>query len=165
MPPISRVYFLRRCDAFAAIPLDLGFLIAGSLCMGTALANTGGGEIIGGAIAGVADQLENPYLVGAVFYLVPFLLTQVMQNRTVMAIFQPIAILACRSMGVSCVGPTILVAAACCTAFMTPMATASIPMVMEVGGYNVQTQLKQSILPAIFLSVVNIFWVMTVFPL
>ena len=76
----------------------------------------------------MADQLENPYLVGAVFYLVPFLLTQVMQNRTVMAIFQPIAILACRSMGVSCVGPTILVAAACCTAFMTPMATASIQM-------------------------------------
>ena len=152
-------------EACAALPMDLGFLIAGSLCMGTALANTGGGEIIGGAIAGVADQLKNPYLVGAVFYLVPFLLTQVMQNRTVMAIFQPIAILACKSMGVSCVGPAILVAAACCTAFMTPMATASIPMIMEVGGYNVQTQLKQSIIPAIFLSAVNIFWVMTVFPL
>ena len=37
--------------------------------------------------------------------------------------------------------------------------------IMEVGGYNVQTQLKQSIIPAIFLSAVNIFRVMTVFPL
>ena len=152
-------------EAFGAVPLDLGFLIAGSLCVGTALDNTGGGQIIGDAIARAADQLENPYLVGAVFYLVPFLLTQVMQNRTVMAIFQPIAILACKSMGVSCVGPVILVAAACCTAFMTPMATASIPMVMDVGGYNVQTQLKQSVLPAVLLSAVNIFWVMTVFPM
>ncbi len=53
-------------EAFAAVPLDLGFLIAGSLCMGSALANTGGGEIIGGAIARVADQLQNPYLIGAV---------------------------------------------------------------------------------------------------
>ncbi len=152
-------------EAFAAVPLDLGFLIAGSLCMGSALANTGGGEIIGGAIASVADQLHNPYLIGAVFYLVPFLLTQVMQNRTVMAIFQPIAVLACKSMGVSCVGPVVLVAAACTTSFMTPMATACIPMIMDVGGYNVQSQLKQSILPAILLSAINIFWVMTVYPL
>ena len=152
-------------EAFAAVPWDLGFLIAGSLCMGAALANTGGGEIIGGAIAGLAGKLRNPYLIGAVFYLVPFLLTQVMQNRTVMAIFQPIAILACKSMGVSCLGPAILVAAACCTAFMTPMATACIPMIMDVGGYNVQSQLKQSIIPAIFLSAINIIWVMTVYPL
>ena len=152
-------------EAFAAVPWDLGFLIAGSLCMGAALANTGGGEIIGGAIAGLAGKLRNPYLIGAVFYLVPFLLTQVMQNRTVMAIFQPIAILACKSMGVSCLGPAILVAAACCTAFMTPMATACIPMIMDVGGYNVQSQLKQSTIPAIFLSAINIIWVMTVYPL
>lgn len=65
-----------------------------------------------------------------IFILVPFVLTQVMQNRAVMAIFQPIAILACKSMGVSCVGPVLLVSAACCAAFMTPSATACIPMIM-----------------------------------
>ena len=81
-------------EAYQAVPWDLGFLIAGSLCMGSALANTGGGELIGNMIAGVAGKLGNPYLIGAVFYLVPFILTQIMQNRTVMAIFQPIAILA-----------------------------------------------------------------------
>ncbi len=152
-------------EAFAAVPWDLGLLIAGSLCMGSALANTGGGDLIGGAIASVANKLGNPYLIGAVFYLVPFCLTQVMQNRTVMAIFQPIAILACKSMGVSCIGPVLLVAAACCTAFMTPMATACVPMIMDIGGYDVKSQLKQSVLPAIILSAVNIFWVMTVYPL
>lgn len=151
-------------EAFAAVPWDLGLLIAGSLCMGSALANTGGGELIGGVIANVAGGLGNSYLIGAVFYLVPFVLTQLMQNRTVMAIFQPIAILACKSMGVSCVGPILLVAAACCTAFMTPMATACVPMIMDIGGYNVKSQLKQSLLPAVILSIVNVFWVMTVFP-
>lgn len=133
---------LSNKEAFAAVPWDLGFLIAGSLCMGSALANTGGGEIVGNAIANLANRLDNPYLIGALFYLVPFFLTQIMQNRTVMAIFQPIAILACKSMGVSCVGPAILVAAACCTAFMTPMATACIPMIMDIGGYDVKSQLK-----------------------
>lgn len=151
-------------EAFAAVPWDLGFLIAGSLCMGSALANTGGGDLIGGAIAAVAGNLGNRYLVGAVFYLVPFFLTQIMQNRTVMATFQPIAILACKSMGVNCVGPVLLVASACCTAFMTPMATACVPMIMDIGGYDVKSQLKQSVLPAVILSVVNIFWVMTVYP-
>lgn len=37
--------------------------------------------------------------------------------------------------------------------------------IIPVGGYNVQSQLKQSILPAILLSAINIFWVMTVYPL
>lgn len=81
-----------------------------------------------------------------------------------MATFQPIAILACKSMGVNCVGPVLLVASACCTAFMTPMATACVPMIMDIGGYDVKSQLKQSVLPAVILSVVNIFWVMTVYP-
>ena len=80
--------------------------------MGTALANTGAGTLIGNAIAGIAGNLGNAYLIGAVFYLIPFFLTQIMQNRTVMAIFQPIAILACKSMGVSCLGPVLLVSSA-----------------------------------------------------
>lgn len=81
-----------------------------------------------------------------------------------MAIFQPIAILACKSMGVSCVGPVLLVASACCTAFMTPMATACVPMIMDIGGYNLKSLLKQSLLPAVILSIVNILWIMTVYP-
>ncbi len=150
-------------DAFGSINWDLCMLIAGSLCIGAALNNTGGGVLIGDAIASVANTLHNPYLIGAMFFLVPFALTQVMQNRAVMAIFQPIAILACKSMGVSCVGPVLLVSAACCTAFMTPSATACIPMIMGVGGYDIRRQFVQSIIPAIILSIVNIFWVMTVY--
>ena len=150
-------------EAFGAVNWDLCLLIAGSLCVGTALNNTGGGALIGDAIASVANKLRNPYMIGAMFFIVPFVLTQVMQNRAVMAIFQPIAILACKSMGVSCVGPVLLVSAACCTAFMTPSATACIPMIMGVGGYDVKRQFVQSIVPAIILAITNIFWVMTVY--
>lgn len=117
------------------------------------------------AIASTASSLGNPYLIGALFYLIPFFLTQIMQNRTVMAIFAPIAILACKSMGADCTGPLLLVASACCTAFMTPMATPTVPMVMGIGGYDMKSNMKQSILPAILLSVANILWVMTIYPL
>lgn len=152
-------------EACGCMPIDLCLMVVGGLCMGTALANTGAGDLIGNAIASVATKLGNPYLIGAVFYLIPFFLTQIMQNRTVMAVFCPIAILACKSMGVDCAGPLMLVAAACCTAFMTPMATPTVPLVMGIGGYDLTSNLKQSILPAIILSLVNIFWVMTVCPL
>ena len=133
--------------------------------MGTGLANTGAGDLIGNSIASAATTLGNRYLIGAVFYLIPFFLTQVMQNRTVMAVFAPIAILACKSMGVDSTGPLMLVASACCTAFMTPMATPTVPMVMGIGGYDLSSNIKQSLLPAVMLSIVNIFWVLTVYPL
>jgi di/tricarboxylate transporter len=152
-------------EACGSIPIDLCLMVVGGLCMGTALANTGAGDLIGGFIAGIATKLGNPYLIGAVFYLIPFFLTQIMQNRTVMAVFAPIAILACKSMGVDCTGPLMLVASACCTAFMTPMATPTVPLVMGIGGYDLSSNMKQSLLPALILSVVNIFWIMTVYPL
>ena len=152
-------------EACASMPIDLTLMVAGGLCMGSALANTGAGDLIGSAIANTASSLGNPYLIGALFYLIPFFLTQIMQNRTVMAIFAPIAILACKSMGADCTGPLLLVASACCTAFMTPMATPTVPMVMGIGGYDMKSNIKQSILPAILLSVANILWVMTIYPL
>lgn len=152
-------------EACGSIPIDLCLMVVGGLCMGTGLANTGAGDLIGNTIAGVATALGNRYLIGAVFYLIPFILTQVMQNRTVMAVFAPIAILACKSMGVDSTGPLMLVAAACCTAFMTPMATPTVPMVMGIGGYDLSSNMKQSLLPAFILSVVNIFWAMTVYPI
>lgn len=152
-------------DACACIPIDMSLMIVGGLTMGTALANTGAGELIGNFLAGIAGSLGSPYVIGLMFWIIPFLLTQVMQNRTVMAIFQPIAVLACKSMGISCIGPCMLVAGACCTAFMTPMATACIPFVMNLGGYDMKSQAKQSVLPGILLTVVNVLWVMTVYPM
>lgn len=152
-------------EACGAIPIDLCLMVVGGLCMGTALANTGAGDLIGNGIASAATVLGNRYLIGAVFYYIPFFLTQVMQNRTVTAVFAPIAILACKSMGVDCAGPLTLVSAACCTAFMTPMATPTVPMVMEIGGYDLKSNLKQSILPVIIFPVVNIVWAMTMFPM
>lgn len=38
-------------------------------------------------------------------------------------------------------------------------------MVMGIGGYDMKSNIKQSILPAILLSAANILWVMTIYPL
>ena len=52
-------------EACASMPIDLTLMVAGGLCMGSALANTGAGDLIGNAIASTASSLGNPYLIGA----------------------------------------------------------------------------------------------------
>lgn len=156
---------LSEKEAISSINWSMGFLFVGSLAMGGALTQTGAGEAVGAILANVAGKLNSPYLIGFVFFVVPFLLTQIMMNRTVMLIFIPIAILACKSLHANPIGIIILVQSACLSSFMTPMATPAVPMCMATGGYDLKSLIKQSILPALLLCVVSVAWIMTVFPL
>lgn len=152
-------------EAIESVPWWMGFLFVGSLTMGGALTATGAGEAVGAVIANTVGGIQNQYLIGFIFFIVPFTLTQFMMNRSVMTIFIPIAILACKSLGANPVGIIILVQAACLSSFMTPMATPTVPMCMAAGGYNTNDIMKQSILPAIILCIVSVGWIMTVFPM
>ena len=156
---------LSEKEAIGSINWSMAFLIVGSFAMGGALTETGAGELVGDMLASVANALHNPYLIGFVFFIVPFLLTQVMMNRTVMIIFIPIAILACKSLGANPIGIMILVQSACLSSFMTPMATPAVPMCMAMGGYDLKSTVKQSVVPAAILCIVSVFWIMTIFPM
>ncbi len=152
-------------EAIASINWPMAFLIVGSFSMGGALTETGAGEVIGSVLASFVSRISSPYIIGFLFFIVPFLLTQVMMNRTVMIIFIPIAILACKALNANPVGIIILVQSACLSSFMTPMATPAVPMCMASGGYDLKSLIKQSILPASILCIVSVVWIMTVFPM
>lgn len=157
---------LKPKEATSALPMSMLLLIAGALAMSGALSATGAGELIGGKIAGlVAMANGNSYIVGLIFFLIPFAMTQVMQNRGTMLIFHPIAIATCASIGGNPVGLVILIQAACLSAFMTPMATGAIPYMMDCGGYDQISMIKQSWLFAIICCIVSVGWIMTVFPI
>ena len=156
---------LTEKEAIGSINWSMAFLIVGSFAMGGALTETGAGEVVGGVLADFANSINNPYIIGFIFFIVPFLLTQVMMNRTVMIIFIPIAILACKAMGANPIGIIILVQSACLSSFMPPMATPAVPMCMASGGYDLKSLIKQSIIPATILCVVSAGWIMTVFPM
>ena len=162
---VNATRVLSQDEAVAAMPTWMYLLFVGSLAMGGALTNTGAGQIIGDAVAAAADTMNNPFLIYLMFFLIPFLMTQVMQNRGVMLIFIPIAIQACKSMGANPVGVIICVQAACLTAFMTPMTTAAVPYYMAAGGYDLKSVVKQSILPAILFCAVSVVWSAIAFPL
>ena len=157
---------LKPKEATDSLPMSMLLLIVGALAMAGALSGTGAGDLIGGIIANIVKGLGgNSYLVGLIFFIIPFILTQFMSNRGTMMIFHPIAIATCASIGGNPIGLMILIQAACLSAFMTPMATAAVPYIMEEGGYNQISLIKQGMLFAVIACVVSVGWIMTIFPI
>ena len=157
---------LKPQEAARAIPISLLLLIVGSLSMASALGATGAGEVIGNAISKLVITLNgNSYLIGFVFFLAPFILTQFMSNTGAMLIFYPIALATCASINGNPVGLLILSQSAGLTAFLTPMATVTVPYMMDYGGYTQASLVKQGWFYALISCFVSVAWTMTLFPI
>ena len=61
-------------------------------------------------------------------------------------------------------GPLILLSAASLTAFLTPSATATVPLMMGAGGYDQKDLFKMGWLPSLIICVTSVLVTMTVFP-
>ena len=151
-------------EAIAALPVDIAFMLIGALAMAGAMTATGAGDVIGNALASVVGNVHNGYVLGFIFFLIPFVLTQFMQNQAVINIFAPIVILTCKAIGANPIGLLVIITAAGLTAYMTPMATSAIPIVMGVGGYDIKSLVKQSWLVSLVFCLVYVLYVMTVLP-
>lgn len=151
-------------SALRDIPWDMLMLFVGALALGTALTNTGAGDMIGNTLATAVGGTNNSYVLGAVFFLIPFILTQFMLNRAVSAVFVPICLLTCSALGANPIGLMVLVQAGSLTAFLTPMATPAVPMCMADGGYDLKCLFKAGGLISVILPIVYIFYTMTVLP-
>lgn len=155
---------LKPKEAAKSIPLSMLLLIVGALAMAGALSGTGAGDWIGGGIAKLVAKVNNNYVVGFIFFVVPFVLTQFMSNRGAMLIFIPIAIATCYQIGGDPRGLIILIQAGALTAFLTPMATAAVPYTMEYGGYDQKDLLKAGWLYSIIGCLISVGWIMTIMP-
>lgn len=151
-------------EAIAALPVDLACMLIGALAMAGALTATGAGDVIGEALASVVGNVHNRYLLGAIFFTIPFVLTQFMQNQAVINIFAPIVIMTCKAINADPIGLLVIITAAGLTAYMTPMATSAIPIVMGTGGYDIKSLIKQSWLVSILFGIFYVAYVMTVLP-
>ena len=151
-------------EATDSFPFRIVLMIIGALVMGAAMDACGLGDKIGELVAATVGNTRNGYVIGALFFVVPFIMTQFMNNQSCQAIFLPIVILSCQALGCDPRGPLILLSAACLTAFLTPMATGTIPMVMGTGGYDQAALIKQGWLPSLLITVVSVLTVMTLYP-
>jgi di/tricarboxylate transporter len=151
-------------SALRDIPWDMLLLFVGALALGNALTNTGAGQAIGNLLATAVGGTRNNYILGALFFTIPFIVTQFMLNRAVSAVFVPICLLTCQALGANPIGLILLVNAGSLTAFMTPMATPAVAMCMSDGGYDLKSLIKSGATISIILPIVYIFYTMTVFP-
>ena len=99
-----------------------------------------------------------------VFFLVPFILTQVMSNLATLTIFIPLVTSACIRMGVDPRAAVVGVITASCVSIMTPMAAPCQIMIIEPGGYTLKDYLKCGTPLALILIVVSVFFLPTLYP-
>lgn len=148
-----------------AIPLRMFLLFVGSMCLASAMVQSGASEIVGNWILALVGDIRNGYIVGAVFFIVCILMTQVLQNSATIQTMIPIGIMAAMSMNANPITFIILVTIACSCCIFTPMATPSVAIIMSAGGYDIKTLVKQGLPPVIIYTIVNVLWVCTVFPM
>lgn len=155
---------LNKNEAIKAIPVDICLLFVGANTMATALVATGTAEFVGQIISDLVGSSANTYVLHAAFFIVPFVITQFMQNQSVMNVFAPIALITCSAIGADPRGCLILVSAGSLTAFMTPSATSAIPMCMGAGGYDVKALFKMGWSFALILCITYVTFVSVVYP-
>ena len=51
------------------------------------------------------------------------------------------------------------------TAFFTPLATPAVPQMMGAGNYTVKDLVKMGWIPFVVITVVSVFWIMTIYPI
>lgn len=144
---------LNEKETIKAIPWGTLFMIGGALAVAAALSQTGAGEVVGDKIMVLLGGTRNKYIVGIIFFMVPLILTQSMSNTGVDNIFSPLVIMTCKQAGLNPIPFLSSLRVAGATAFLTPMAASSIPMVMRTGGYTIKDIAKVAAVPMVIVTI------------
>lgn len=155
---------LSEKEALGAIHQPTIFLFAGVLTLSDAIQVTGVGDLVADYMIKIAGDTTNPYVMMAVFFIIPFLLTQVMSNLATLTIFIPLVTSACLKMGIDPRAAVVGVLTASCISIMTPMAAPCQIMIMEPGGYTFKDYLKCGTPLALILAMMTIFLMPLMFP-
>ncbi|MCQ1529297.1 SLC13 family permease [Lutispora saccharofermentans] len=155
---------LSEKEAMSALSLPPIFLYVGSLGLGNALVNTGAGDLIASLVTKMIGNDPSPVFVYALFWIVGFVMTQMMSNLALYSALTPVVLLTCASLGWNPIGLLSMVFTACWTSYLTPLSTVCVPFLMEVGGYKQKDLLKAGWLPALLITAVMIPWTLLMFP-
>lgn len=155
---------LSEKEALNSIHQPTIFLFAGVLSLSDAIKVTGAGDLVADLMIKVLGDAANPYIMMTVFFMVPFLLTQVMSNLATLTIFIPLVTSACLKIGVDPRAAVVGVLTASCISIMTPMAAPCQIMIMEPGGYSFKDYLKCGTPLALILAAATIILMPLMFP-
>ena len=128
-------------DSYRAIHWSSLILVAGMLPLADALQQTGGTKIIVDALMyAVGDS--SPSLMLSVLFFLTAILSMFLSNTAAAVLVAPIAIFAAESLGVSPYPFAIAVLIAASAAFMTPVSSPVVTLVVEPGRYGFMSFMK-----------------------
>ena len=156
---------LSEKEALESIHMPTIFLFAGVLALSDAIKVPGAGEVVADLMIKIIGNNTNTYVIMAVFFMIPFILTQVMSNLATLTIFIPLVTSACIKIGVDPGAAVVGVLTASCISIMTPMAAPCQIMIIEPGGYKLKDYLKCGTPLAIILAIMTIFLMPLMFPM
>ena len=122
-------------DAYRAIHWKSVVLVAGMLSMADALEKTGGTQIVVDSLMSVLGGAGPGLMLTALFFLTA-VLGLFLSNTASAVLVAPIAIYAAEALGVSPYPFAVAVLIAASAAFMTPVSTPVVTLVVEPGGYR-----------------------------
>lgn len=125
-------------EATSSINWPVVFIVGGFLPMATALNSTGAGALMASGLQHLMGGQTNPYLLAAVFLLVPLAATQFMNNIVVMNLFMGIEASIAVNIGISPKFAMCGALVAGTIALMTPMASSPSAMAFGSGEYNMK---------------------------
>ncbi len=156
----------RCCSASQArrsVDWQLLIVIAASLALGRAMAQTGAAEAIAQGVVGLAQG--RPWLVLALVYLVTMLLTESVTNNAAAVIMFPIAMAASDAVGASFLPFAITIMMAASASFSTPLGYQTNLMVMTPGGYRFSDYLRVGLPMNALMMIVTVLLVPMIWPL
>lgn len=151
-------------EGIAAIPFSVVWLYIGAIIMGAALSQTGTGLFVGSGIANLLGGKPSTLVLYLAFWFVTMFLTQFMNNAATANMLIPVAIMTCNSIGCSAKGVILIIQSASLVAWFLPTATAIIPMIMNGGGYNIGSLVKQGIWAALVKTIFQVSWIAILYP-
>ncbi len=155
---------LTEKEAIRSMGLDIIMIYVGAASLGNAFANTGAGDLIGGAVVSLLGDTRNSYLMGFLFFAAAYIMTSLIYNRAVSKILIPLVLVVSVSMDCDPRGLMRMCYVGTMCSLMTPMATTAVPIIMGCGGYDQRHLVRMSVIPAVLMCAVSVFFTMTRFP-
>ncbi|MHA5215713.1 SLC13 family permease [Oenococcus oeni] len=146
---------LNEKEALSSINLPTIFLFGGVLVLSDALTKTGAGSVIANWMSTLIGNNTNQFLIAAVFFGAPFILTQFMSNLATVAIFAPLVATASVNLGLDPRAAVLAAVTASSCSFLTPLASPAQTMIMEPGGYNLWNYIKAGFPLAVIIMVLG----------
>ena len=127
---------LNEKQCYDSIDWSTIFLFAGALGLANAMAKTGAGALLANTIVGAMGGSPSPYVLMIVLFLVAGSLTQFMSNTAAAALLCPVGLEIATAVGADPTAVVLAIGFACCSAYVTPVATPPNTMVYGPAGFS-----------------------------